>query len=82
MPVKGTMITTVQSPVVLVARADAPDTLITATLESLYRQTGDPPLTFLMSRKEATIWVKDVLFGMHPAAKRFLQTSAENTQAP
>ena len=61
MPVKGTMITTVQSPVVLVARADAPDTLITATLESLYQQTGDLPLTSLLSRKEATMWVKDVL---------------------
>jgi TRAP-type uncharacterized transport system substrate-binding protein len=81
-PVNGTMITTVQSAVVLVARADAPDTLITATLESLYRHTGDLPLTSLMSRKEATLWVNAVDFGMHPAAKRFFQTSAENPRAP
>ncbi|MHB0960352.1 MAG: serine/threonine-protein kinase [Pirellulaceae bacterium] len=81
-PVHGTMITTVQSTIVLVAAEDdTPDAWITAALESLYSATPAPPLPFLMSRQEATVWVNEVDFGMHPVAKRFFQTSAAHTQA-
>ena len=67
----GDTVTTVEAPVVLAARADAPNWLIARLLEAMYRDSADLKLAGLMSREEAVAWINKVPSGLHPAAKRF-----------
>ncbi len=78
----GKKIATVQSPIVLAARAGTPAWLITAALESLYQQDGAPLLPYLMSREEAANWAKKLPLGMHPAARDYFKISASSALSP
>ncbi len=81
---KEATITTVSSPVVLVAKPGAPDRLVIATLDSLYSPAEEPPFHFLMGREEAESFVsrQSNLVHVHRAARKVFGATSKGPRSP
>ena len=74
---KGGTITSLQSPIVLVANPKAPDALVEAALDALYAPDAKPPFAFLLSQDDAVKFFAKLpkQVPVHPAARKYFKAA-------